>query len=275
MALAATCRKLNIQTIEVQHGIQGKYHQMYASWTKVPESGYEILPDYFWVWSEQCKRDMLESRPPLLGNHSHHLPIVGGNPWLGKWLEENLGLSHDEHEFLEKLNCHEKVILVSFPDLVAFPEILNVLSPAIQKGETDWFWLLRLHPLHKGEKEVKAILTSLKRESLSNVDIHFSTITPLYAILKRCHYHLTLGSTVCHEATAFGVKTGIIDPGKRLGYWYYQQQIELEEFDHISNYQEIIDKIGLSYRTLSTYSPSNSAYINPDPALAREIISNL
>ena len=36
MALIWACRDLGITTVDIQHGLQGKYHVMYSHWTRIP-----------------------------------------------------------------------------------------------------------------------------------------------------------------------------------------------------------------------------------------------
>ncbi len=274
MALIRVCHELGIQTVEVQHGIQGRYHKQYASWTRIPQSGYELLPDLFWVWSDRCKRDVIETRPKFEGNYIHHLPIVGGSPWLGKWLEANLDISKEEQKFLEGLKKYPKVILVSLQHFADFPEILELLIPAMQQVGDRWFWLLRFHPLHKGEREMNLVCHALKTVSSRNFELHLSTSIGLYVLLKHCHYHVTQASTVCHEAAAFDVKTGIVDPRQRHGYIYYAQEIERGYFDHITGYEDLIAAIERS--THQYAKPDFSmTYIDPSIELARNALDQI
>jgi hypothetical protein len=274
MALIKSCRDLGIETVEVQHGIQGKYHSLYAHWTSIPFSGYELLPNRFWVWSEQCKQDMLETRPLRLGNYAQHLPIVGGNAWLAKWLEEDLGLQQEHCQFLEQLNSYQKVILVSCSDLASMPELLQTLVPAISAADQSWFWLFRLHPLHKGDREINCIQSVLKELQNVTFDIQFATEIPLYALLKRCDYHVTQVSTVCHEATAFGVRTGIIDPFKVHGFVYYKDQISSGQFDYINQSKNLLNMIEKSTR-LSLENSIPSSYISADPSTMRQALKEI
>ncbi|MBP0001024.1 MAG: hypothetical protein J7641_18830 [Cyanobacteria bacterium SID2] len=272
MALIRACRELGVKTIEVQHGIQGRYHKQYASWTRIPQSGYELLPDFFWVWSEQCQQDIMETRPSLLANQECHLPIVGGNPWLGKWLEEDLGLNERERQFLDGLKQYRKVVLVSLQNFDTLSEFIEFLIPAMSHKPDEWFWLLRFHPLHQSDREVNTVLDVLKTANLQNFDIQFSTEISLYALLKRCDYHLTLNSTVCHEAYAFGVRSGIIDP--KYGYIYYQKQIQQGSFDFVTGAEELIVNIEANTRKYSDRNDS-TRYIDPRSELSEGALNRL
>lgn len=274
MALVKVCRELGIKTVEVQHGIQGKLHSLYAHWSKIPQSGYDFLPDYFWVWSEQCQRDMMETRPPFGGNQTHHIPLVGGNLWLAKWSKEDFGLSEAEKAFLNQLRQYQKVILVSLQTFDMLPELLDLLVPAMQEGAGSWFWLIRFHPLHQGEREVKRVLSALQPHGLTNFEIEFSTKTPLYSLLRHCDYHVTVHSTVCHEAYALGVKTGILDPLKKGGYFYHKEQIENGNFDLITQHENMVSAINSSTRNFGV-NTDGEGYIDIRTEFAERILSHI
>ena len=274
MALIKSCRDLEIETVEVQHGIQGKYHSLYAHWTHIPASGYELLPNRFWVWSEQCKQDILTTRPAGFGNYSQHLPIVGGNGWLAQWREKDLGVSEKHQQFLNQLGRYQKVVLVSCSHLPDMAELLQVLTPAISVASRSWFWLLRLHPLHKGDRELQIIQSALEPLQSVVFDVHLATEIPLYALLKRCDYHVTQGSTVCHEAMAFGVRTGIVDLSQSNGYVYYRDQISSGQFDYISQPEDLPSLIDKSTR-LSLESIDSNGYINARPSIVRQALETI
>jgi hypothetical protein len=264
---------LGIETVEVQHGIQGEYHSLYARWTRIPLSGYELLPNRFWVWSEQCRQDMLTTRPEVFGNHSQHLPIVGGNGWLAQWREKDLGVTERHQQFLNQLGKYQKVVLVSCQDLPGIPELLQVLAPAMSAASHSWFWLLRLHPLHREDQELQLVQSTLERLQGVDFDIQLATEIPLYALLKRCDYHITQGSTVCHEATAFGVRTGIVDPHQNNGFVYYKDEINSGQFDHINQVEDLLALIKRNNRFLG--DTESNGYINADPSVIKKALESI
>ncbi|MDC0831668.1 hypothetical protein POG22_01415 [Geitlerinema sp. CS-897] len=275
-ALVQACHELGIKTIDVQHGQGGRYHSQYAHWTRIPVSGYELLPDFFWVWSEQCKNHLMETRPYVLGNYTHHLPVVGGNPWLSKWLDDDLGLSQEEKNFLDRLHNHKKIVLVSLQNSTFLPELLNFLIPAMKtkRNDDDYFWLIRFHPLHRSQREVDSVLTPLQKHNIKNFDIHFSSSMPLYSLLKRCHYHVTSFSSVSYEASVFGVKTGIVDPQQRAGYVMFKDQIQKGSFDYITSSGDIINNVYKSTRKPMIQNFSD-CYIDPRPEISRDALNRI
>ena len=48
MGLIAAANELKIQTIDIQHGKQGKYQAAYCGWNSIPSNGFVNLPRFFW-----------------------------------------------------------------------------------------------------------------------------------------------------------------------------------------------------------------------------------
>ena len=56
MAVIHEAKNRNIKTIDVQHGIQGKFHPMYSYWVKIKNYNYKLVPDKFWCWDKFSKK---------------------------------------------------------------------------------------------------------------------------------------------------------------------------------------------------------------------------
>ena len=54
----------------------------YGRWNKLPEAGYELLPKFFWVWSE-VEAQAIDNWNRIV--KQWHQPYIGGNPWLNLW----------------------------------------------------------------------------------------------------------------------------------------------------------------------------------------------
>jgi hypothetical protein len=246
MALAWACRNLGIPSVDVQHGVQGRYHQMYTHWTRIPATGYELLPDFFWSWSQKCKNDILEGCEP---RKKFHLPIVGGNPWLEKWVKADYNLALEDQNFLESLRSIDKVILVSlgwWSDAAPIPQLL---IDAMKKSSSNWLWLTRLHPLQRDYKE--QIRTALQEQDIRHFEIDYATACPLYALLKRCDFHVTPASSVCYEAQAFNVPTVLIHPSALE---YYEEYIQQGVFAYAQSGDELLSLL---------HQPPNRNQIKP------------
>jgi len=251
MAIISACKRHNVKTVDVQHGKQGKYHGMWNHWSRVPDGGYDFLPDYFWVWGEESKSNIEKWMP----HGSAHKPVVGGNRWLSMWLKDDLSeRTNNEKAFLEKVISYERVILVSLQPLSE--PISNILIEAITGSPESWIWLIRLHPLMKFKKEdIIVRLLKLSR----NVDVDMSTELPLYSLLKNSDFHVTAWSSVCYEALVFKVHSVIIDKrGKEL----YDEYIREGLFSYAESGKDLVeiinkDKSKFKHEETSQYIETN------------------
>lgn len=238
MALMWASKKLGIPTVDIQHCKQGKYHPMYTHWTKIPDDGYELLPDFYWCWGEQSRYNIARWQPP---GCRHHRPVVGGNRWLAKWTEgDGFSPSNDVETFLERLRRVEIVILVTLQP-INDPLPAHVLD-AMQRSPSTWLWLVRLHPSQRGMREqVRALL---ERHGVHNFEIECATRAPLYALLKQSDHHITCWSSVCYEALSFYVPTTIVHP---IGLELYHDYIDQGIFTYVQNGDALLAAIKKVY----------------------------
>ena len=232
MALIRACRKLSIKTIDVQHGKQGKYHGMYTNWTKIPEEGYELLPDFFWVWGEETKRNIQRWQPQGL---KRNIPVIGGNLWLSQWIDNSHyeDVSGEYKDFINRLEQYEKIILYTaqpIPD--PFPDYL---LKAIRSSCDSWIWLIRLH--RRQINQVTEIDDFLRSRGVDNYEIKASSQIFLYSLLRNVNHHLTCWSTVCYEALYFGVPTTIVHPS---GAELYEEYIGKGIFTYAADAQDLL-----------------------------------
>lgn len=84
MALTAAANKLNISTIEYQHGPQVDVHLAYGSWTNLPIEGFDVLPRIFWVW-DSFSENVLQK---WIRNNKNYSTRVVGNFWIDYFKEQ-------------------------------------------------------------------------------------------------------------------------------------------------------------------------------------------
>jgi len=212
MSLIWACKNLNIETVDVQHGKQGKYHGSYSHLTRIPVDGYQLYPDVFWVWGKESKDNIERWKPP---GSRHHQVIVGGNLWLAKWLKNDDLVDKTSVEWIKSIiEGYEKIILFSLQQIdTPIPEHL---IKAMKLSPDTWIWLLRLHPRQRNQQD--QITEFLELNGVENFEVEYSTYAPLYALLKNVDHHITCWSSVCFEALAFNVQTTIIHPYGRILY---------------------------------------------------------
>ena len=234
MALISACKELGIATIDVQREGIGAFHGMYTHWEDVPEEGYTLLPDYFWCWSK-FDVERIQQWKSSLGTHHH--PVIGGNRWLAKWIDEGPKMpGKSAEQYLRKLDPRQRRILVSLRDTEDC--LPDNLVEAIRLGPPEWHWLIRVYP-GKEQKidEIASLFYDLK---VSNVEITLPSKIPVYRLLKYVDWHVCQWSTVAIEALRLGVPTLIIHPeGREL----YKQHIEGRQFIYAETYESIIEHI--------------------------------
>ncbi|MBU2548173.1 MAG: hypothetical protein KKB20_07190 [Proteobacteria bacterium] len=234
MGLTWACRDLGAVSVEVQHGKQGRYHGMYTHWTRIPENGYPLVPDLFWNWGRDSRANIERHRHPGV---RHHRPIVGGNRWLGLWVEDGgFPGSPEERAFIDSLQEHAKVVLVTLqrlPDPIPRPLIQAVLD-----SPSDWFWLFRLHPLQTGQEP--AFMAMMRKYGVSGFEMHMATRCPLYMLFRHTDHHVTGYSSTCFEAKAFGVPTTLIHPEALAS---YREYIGQGLFEYATSGQDILAQI--------------------------------
>mgnify|MGYP006100990987 CR=1 FL=1 len=183
-ALNNACFNIGVETIDLQHGPQSFSHAAYGNWSVVPENGYELLPQTFWLWDDYS----FKSTNNWTQYNSHHKSMVYGNPWVDyfKMNSEFKFISKDEFILytLQPLSIDEL-----FPD-----QILRIID------ELDNKWFLRLHPLQFKEKD--NIINFFKKKNLINkIEINLASEKPLPELLSNCLVHVSNFSGCIIEAS--------------------------------------------------------------------------
>ena len=198
MGLTAAAKRLGIPTIELQHGLIGRYQWFQTHYTKVPPEGYELMPDYFWVWDETTKQDTEREMPAAPRSHR---AIVGGNPSLEFWTTATKQVPNSYQSlFFEGLERRRHVILIALQYYSLAPD--NIVQ-AMKRAPKDWLWLIRLHPMSRPMQDV--VTDVYQSHGLDNVEVFQATEAPLYDLLQHVDHLVTPFSTIALEAAHFNV----------------------------------------------------------------------
>ncbi len=203
MGLIRACRKLGILTIEIQHGVQGSEHMAYHHWARLPEQGYDTLPEIFWTWGEDEKRNIdswANSRPEA------HRAMVGGNPCLHIYDQNGLCSTHSNKTLLKK--TEEQALNVLFT-AQAFDSLPDFFIETIRQTP-NWKWWIRIHPQYWEMEE--PLRKQLEVNNLANAVISTSSELPLIGLLEQCDVHVTEFSSSVLEAQTCGVASVVINP---------------------------------------------------------------
>ena len=202
MAFILACRKHGVAAIDIQHGMQGHKHVAYGCWRNMLASGYELLPNQFWVWS-QTEADAISAwRPSAM---TDHVPIVVGNPWRQLWLGDGEPFVRETlAQVAEAIDAShaKRHVLVTLTRGVEWGEDAKILRALALLGRDYMCWI-RPHPA--AMHEAGRVREEAKRFGVANFDIERSAQFPLYALMPRMSVNVTHSSTTVLEAESFGV----------------------------------------------------------------------
>jgi hypothetical protein len=195
MGLTAAAKEAGVEVIDVQHGKQGKYQGMYSWWTRIPEGGYQMVPDRFWCWGRPSCDDILRASPGRI----RHRPFVGGFPWIDwyrTFINPSVAGAVSEKTILFTMQGPQGKSQEPIPDfIVSFLE-----NPRF----SDWRIRFRNHPNFK-----EGLGYCQKR--LGQIDPSRYVIADqkrnLYDEFLEVTHHITGYSSCCYEAESFGVPT--------------------------------------------------------------------
>lgn len=131
MAATLAARRIGLTSIDMQHGRQSSSHVAYNGWLRIPQHGYETIPDVFWFWGSSDADSFRET------SNIRAKCIVGGNLWLDQWRR---GTSRDFQPAIDAargLICgFDRTVLVSFDLPLEFH--FRLLNELIAQSPSTW-----------------------------------------------------------------------------------------------------------------------------------------
>jgi hypothetical protein len=201
MGITAAARERGITVIDVQHGKQGKFQPMYSGWNKIPDQGYQMMPDRFWCWGQTSCDHMLAASP----HRKVHLPFVGGYPWLD-YYRKYVSKASDNRQNDGEPKWKRRILMTTQPVRLGNTEpIPDFLFNYLQYDSTGLnHFVFRCH---YNDRNGPAYC----RQRLASIPPHLYSIDEgkgnLYDKLLQATHHITEYSSCCYEADAFGVPT--------------------------------------------------------------------
>jgi hypothetical protein len=206
MGIIAAARERGVQTIDVQHGKQGKLQAMYSGW-RIPDGGYQMMPDTFWCWGCPSAEHILASTP----DRKIHRPIVGGYPWLDYYRRH---VSNAVAPAREGISKHVLVTTQPRQGDNAEP-VPDFLLEFLRKRPKGICFIFRCHPNDQSGPEYCRRRLSEFPCDLYDIDDGRSN---LYDRMITATHHITAYSSCCYEAGAFGVPTLLFGTDARAIY---------------------------------------------------------
>ena len=214
-ALIAAAQDLNIEVIEIQHGVMTKYHIGY----NFPDVKIPYFPDKLLLWGEYWKGNV---------NLPKNVKIeLYGYPYLKKQCEK--------YKNIEK-NLNQ-VIFISQGTI---GKKLSEKAIEFAKENPDLKVVYRLHPgeFLRWKKEYKDLY---ENRNLENLEISDNNEKNLYEYLFESEYLIGVYSTVIYEALNLELKVGVVN---LFGVEYVEQLIK-EKYIKLFQIDEKIDIKGL------------------------------
>lgn len=219
MSLIWACKELGIPTFELQHGLIGAQHWAFTHWSNIPSGGYDLIPDYFWIWDEATKSVLMNSNLGV-GNRHCMKPLLAKNFKIASLIAEHDATRPNARarNLRTIAGSYEKTILFSAQyGLGVTPAIL---FKAMRKGPKDWLWLIRLHPLAR--PLVPYWHKLLEQEAIDNYELELCNSVSLLECLNLADHVVTSFSTTGFEAMALGLSCTVVT---NLGYQAYEPYI--------------------------------------------------
>lgn len=212
MAMIVAARRVGIPSVDVEHGFMG-FLSPYGRLGCVPATGWDVLPDWFWVWGHESAR-LLELS---LGEAAAvHRPVLGGSPehvrrrLLG--IDEHVEVALDEGLRTRVAAAPRTALFCWQPDMLVHEREARLLPSALEDAivaDPETLWLVRLHP--RSRHLVPVVEDHLDRLGARNVELRLSTSEPLSALLGAADVVLTSYSTVAFEANERRLPVVLID----------------------------------------------------------------
>ena len=247
-AALITANKMNIETIDFQHGPQTNIHMAYTSWLKVPENGFNTMPKTFWNWDENSKQNIANWASKI---NNVNVKVIG-QPYV----------SYSQIH-MKKSNLSEKIILYSL-QTSPLELLTSKMAELIIKSKHNW--VLRLHP--RNSTKISEINNFLKKNNIhKEVVIEKSQEVSLPETLTKTILHITNYSGCTIEATMMGVPTVLIHQvGKEMFNDYIDDNmvyyINQENLDFIEKMEfNIIFSHHLFMNIIRISSPGKVMYI--------------
>lgn len=225
MALTLAAHKLGVPVVDVQHGVAGGSgrHFAYCDWIHIPHGGYELLPDYMWVWNQAdynaIARWGMGAVTPILGGHP--MNILWCNP-------ENDILEYYHNKFEREFGREYPFILFSLQPGLNYPDwIVDFINTS-----HEYTWLIRLHPFV--DENERVLLRKLEKRG--NIIWESVEVFPLDFLLQHVSVHITSHSSVVIDSAEFSCPSIVLHP---LACQLYDSQIKRGIACYAGNREEL------------------------------------
>lgn len=203
-ALILAAKQMGIPVADIQHGMQDPNHWAYGDWP-ANKGGYQLLPDYFFVWTVKEKNN-IQVWNELCGNK--HKPIITGYQWLSMWKDKRNDFKR-QIEQIKMIGSSECNVNILFS--MSYNFLSEHLIQLIKTSPKNWQWWIRMHPVVIDKwggfsEKFKQLFPE------DNVIWDEASECALPALLSFVDLHITYGSTVACICQEWGIPSIVEDP---------------------------------------------------------------
>jgi hypothetical protein len=214
MGLLHACKKLKIDTYEIQHGSIFPNNPIFSNWTKIQDGGYYFLPKHFLVWDKAIKEHINKTNLP---SH-YHEAIYYGNSYHYIYNHQMLSYSPYEERFKKRIKMESRTIILF---CLGRDDIEEWVYDTIENDSN--LWLLRAHP-GLGNYEALSKSPNLSRLiRMEHVFFEEPYNATLSFLLRISDLLVAYNSTTILEAIEYGLPTIAIEKASKT---YFRVQID-------------------------------------------------
>ncbi len=222
------CKSERVKVTDIQHGAQGKMHWAYLGFNSYPLSGYNSMPDYFWVWDANSENFLMNEFKRCKSINVIH----GGNPWLSFLMEKGE---------IYKMNRDRKIILITLQPIE--PIIEDFVLDSIKHLDNQYEFWIRFHPRMNDDHKSK-IKKLFINKGLTNLEFDKSNSLPLQQLIFNCEVHISYYSGSVIEASLMNKPSIVLH---KIGATIFEQEIAQNiVFPYLLKEEEKLSKLILN-----------------------------
>lgn len=243
MPLVEAANELDIETVDIQHGVIRNISPIYSRWHNVPRKGWPATPKNMLCWT---KYDSDFIRRTFNGAI---LPFTIGYPYLTPCLAKN----NKSHSIIP---ADRLIGLISLQEQISFP---NLLSEVI-RCNTAIHWLIKDHP--KWGRLNTATLPKLKNftfyaKGTDQVDFDY--------LLSKSSVHISRDSSTVYQSVEAGIPTYVYGSSGKMA---YSEEIANGEIRLLTSARK------LDIRPLKHKYPSHQTQNNTINDIVKNLLNN-
>lgn len=241
-----SANRLNIKTVDIQHGPQTNTHMVFTEWQKIPLEGYNLMPVEYWNWDDYSVNN-IKKWSSIVNINSKCI----GQPYIEYFKKNNSNKIIKKDQILYSFQAKP----FNIEDFIQ-PKIIQLIKQLKLK------WVFRLHPSSHISKE-EVIKYCKQKNIYDRILVQDSKDYALPLSILESKWHITHFSGCVIESRLLETPSIIIN---EFGKTIYQSYIDdnavyynnIESASFIDDFKDIIKS-----KTILLTDKSNDTLKNP------------